>query len=293
MWVSGSDRRGGDGLSEWASSTADAAHPGRDRDLVGLRDLASGLAHEIRNPLQFIKNYAEVVDELEAELLDIIREAAGAAPSTTIDDLSSLHRELSEAAEQIVRHAQRLDAIVESMLATSREAVGDRRLADLNLLVRESADFAYHGRADQHPARLREHLVFELDAGIPPVSVQPLRLSRAVVNVVTNALQATNLGTFDGHEPTVRVMTERRGDGFVIVVEDNGPGVPAEIEDRIFEPFFTDKTGHLHTGLGLTQVWDIVVTDHGGRVSIDSEPGRPTRVTLEIDGGRPEPAAFR
>jgi two-component system, NtrC family, sensor kinase len=291
--VGGSERWRTDGSSEWAGSSDDAAQSDRGRDLVGLRDLASGLAHEIRNPLQFIKNYAEVVDELEAELLEIIREASGTVPSATVDDLNSLQHELSVAAEQIVRHAQRLDAIVESMLATSRTAVGDQRLADLNLLVRESAEFAYHGRADQHPARLREQLLFELEPGIPPVSVQPLRLSRAVVNIVTNALQATTLGTFDGHEPTVRVMTERRGDGFVIVVEDNGPGVPAEIKDRIFEPFFTDKTGHLHTGLGLTQVWDIVVTDHGGRVSIDSEPGQPTRVTLEIDGRRREPAPFQ
>jgi signal transduction histidine kinase len=238
-------------------------------ELDALRAVTAGLAHEIRNPLQFIKNYAEVVAELAAELRNIVEESASTMTPSAIEDLASLREELGQAGEQIVRHAGRLDAIIESMLATSQQGSGQRQLTDVNLLVKESAEFAYHGRAAAPESSRLEQLEFDLDPDLPLAMLDPLRMSRAVINLVVNALQAVALGS-DTDAPTVRVRTRRTADGFSIVIEDNGPGIATDQRQRVFEPFFTTKRGRHHAGLGLTQVWDIVVSDHGGTVTIDS-----------------------
>jgi signal transduction histidine kinase len=236
--------------------------------LAALRDVTAGLAHELRNPLQFIQNYAEVVTELGDELDGILHDGTTTLPSQTVDDLTSLHSELSRAGEQIVRHARRLDAIVESMLATSGDTTPRRELADLNVLVRESAEFGRDGRGTSSSVS-GERIDFDLDDSIPLVMVDALRLSRAVVNVVTNALQAAGDDPPADAPPTVTVRTRAVDDGFTITVEDNGPGIAGDSRQRVFEPFFSAKQGRAHAGLGLTQVWDIVVDDHQGRVEID------------------------
>jgi C4-dicarboxylate-specific signal transduction histidine kinase len=167
------------------------------------------------------------------------------------------------------------------MLATSGESAARRELADLNVLVRESVEYAYEGR--RGPSAISgEHLDLDLDPSIPPVMVDALRLSRVVVNLVTNALQAAADDRAGRREPAVVVRTRRVGDGFAIVVEDNGPGIPDEIRARVFEPFFSAKGGRTHAGLGLTQVWDIVVVDHGGTVDIDRTPEGRTAFTVTI-----------
>jgi signal transduction histidine kinase len=249
-------------------------------DLDQLRAVTAGLAHEIRNPLQFIKNYAEVVSELCDELRSIVGEDERMGEPTR-GDLATLHDELSQAADQIDRHVTRLDSIVESMSAASSPGSGRRQLTDVNLLVRESAEFAYHGRAGAPAEPRTESLAFELDPELPPAVVDPVRLSRAVINLVTNALQALAGGQTVVSDPQVTVRTAAADDAFVITVEDNGPGIPPEIRGRVFEPFFTVKPGRHHAGLGLTQVWDIVV-NHGGTVTIDSDGERGTVVTLRL-----------
>lgn len=258
-------------------------------DLESLRAVAAGLAHEIRNPLQFIQNYAEVVTELARELQHIVDDLQGDDPlrdaaavgDAAVDDLRSLHRELDQAGAQIVQHAVRLDAIVESMLATADRGGGTRELTDLNVLVRESADYAYHGRAGRQPTG-PERLELSLDPDLPLVVVDPLRLSRAVVNLVANALQAVSAPAAADAEPTVRVSTALAGDELVVTVVDNGVGMPDEVRARAFEPFFTATRGREHAGLGLTQVWEIVVRDHGGRVTLDSGEGHGTTATIAV-----------
>jgi two-component system, NtrC family, sensor kinase len=264
------------GSAEGDARAGAGATPG----LAALRDVAAGLAHELRNPLQFIQNYAAVVAELGSELDGILEDVRPTLASSAVDDLTSLHVELAMASEQIVRHANRLDAIVESMLATSGESAAQRELADLNVLVRESVEYAYEGRRGPS-AILVEHIDVDLDPSIPLVMVDALRLSRAVVNLVTNALQAADDGA-ERRQPTVVVRTRRIGDEFAVVVEDNGPGIPEEVRAKVFEPFFSTKGGRAHAGLGLTQVWDIVVVDHGGTVEIDRTPAGHTVFTITI-----------
>jgi signal transduction histidine kinase len=263
---------------------ADDSSTNRPDSLDALRAVTAGLAHEIRNPLQFIKNYAEVVAELASELQTIASEAEGTVSAPMFDDLTSLRTELGQAGEQIVRHVGRLDAIVESMLAASHHGSGHRQLTDLNLLVRESAEFAYHGRVGAPAAPRVERLEFDLEQDLPLVVVDPLRLSRAVINLVANALQAL-AGDSAALEPAVTVRTGRVPNGISISVADNGPGIAADVQPRVFEPFFTGKSGRHHAGLGLTQVWDIVVGDHGGSVTIEGRgPGTIATITL------PEPS---
>jgi signal transduction histidine kinase len=257
------------------------AEPAATAELDALRAVTAGLAHEIRNPLQFIKNYAEVVSELADELRSILDESATRMPAPAFDDLSSLRNELGQAGEQIVSHVGRLDAIVESMLATSHQGSGRRQLTDVNLLVRESAEFAYHGRAAVLDAPRVERLELDLETDLPLAVVDPLRMSRAVINLVVNALQSL-AGIVDSDEPVVWVRTRRTDDGFAIIVEDNGPGIADEDTSRLFEPFFTTKRGRHHAGLGLTQVWDIVVSDHGGTITIEGRPGRGTTATISV-----------
>jgi signal transduction histidine kinase len=259
-----------------------------DIDLDQLRAVTAGLAHEIRNPLQFIKNYAEVAAELATELRNIVADDEQ-MQEPTLGDLTSLYDELHQAADQIGRHVMRLDAIVESMSAAASESSGRRQLTDINLLARESAEFAYHGRAGAVAGPRVERLVFELDAELPPAVVDPVRLSRAVINLVGNALQAISSASPLVNDPCVTVRSARTDDGFELSVEDNGPGIPAEIRDRVFEPFFTATRGRHHAGLGLTQVWDIAV-NHGGSVTIDSDATHGTVVTLRLpasSGGEP------
>jgi signal transduction histidine kinase len=251
-------------------------------DLDALRAVTAGLAHEVRNPLQFIKNYAEVVSELSTELAAMLDESGAELPAPLFDDVTSLRDELGRAGEQIVRHVQRLDAIVESMLAATQSARGQRQLTDINLLVTESAEFAYHGRAGPHAAARNERLSLALDRDLPLAAVDSLRLSRAVVNLVSNALQAVGNGGSGSAEPTVEVATVRSAEGFSIVVRDNGPGIPPELQGRVFEPFLTAKRGRDHAGLGLTQVWEIVVGDHEGTVTIESDAERGTIATITV-----------
>jgi signal transduction histidine kinase len=264
-----------------ASDADDGIDPSTSRvDLDQLRAVTGGLAHEIRNPLQFIKNYAEVVSELANELRSIVEDDEHVVEPTR-GDLTTLQDELRQAAEQIDRHVIRLDAIVESMSASSSPASAHRQLTDLNLLVKESAEFAYHGRAGAPATPPVETVAFDLDPNLPPAMVDPVRLSRAVINLVTNSLQALTAGRSAVGDPTVTVCTARDDDSFVIAVADNGPGIAPDIRSRVFDPFFTVKRGRHHAGLGLTQVWDIVV-NHGGTVTIDSETDQGTVVTLRL-----------
>jgi signal transduction histidine kinase len=242
--------------------------------------MTAGLAHEIRNPLQFIQNYANVVAELSGELDDVVDESSSDLPPTVLDDLTLLRNELGQAGEHLVRHVARLDAIVESMLAASHHGTVRRQLTNVNVLVRESAELAYYERGGATATGPSEQLLFALADHLPLVVLDPLRVSRAVINLVGNALQAADEGTADGTSPVVRVETEATPSTVDIVVSDNGPGIPAELRDRVFEPFFTGKPGRHHAGLGLTQVWDIIVGDHHGGVTIDA--GRPTGTSIRI-----------
>jgi signal transduction histidine kinase len=267
----------------------DGASDRRER-LASLGALTAGIAHEIRNPLQFITGDAEIVVELAEELQVLVEELRPHLSEEAVADLVTLRDELAEAGHQIVRHAHRLDAIIDGMVATSGARARRRRLVDLNEVVAEAARLADTASAAGPPS-LGADVELDLTPGLPPITADPVRLSQAVLNLVANALQAVGRGTSDGKPPRVRLTTAPVGDGQELRVDDNGPGIPAEVRDHVFEPFVTTKPGRAHAGLGLAQAWDTVVSAHGGTLVAAARPGGGTTMVVwlptTVDGPSP------
>jgi GAF domain-containing protein len=249
--------------------------------LASLGALTAGIAHEIKNPLNFVNNFAELNQELATELRQDV--AAGRAPA----ELDELLADLATNSAKIAEHGRRADSIVRSMLLHSRHGTGQRESVDLNALVEEYVNLAYHGKRAQQPG-FNVEVTRELDPGVGEVEVVSQDLGRVVLNLVGNAFDAVtepvaagdgSRGGYHGpsgghHVPTVSVSTRRAGEHVEIRVRDNGPGIPAEIRERIFEPFFTTKATGSGTGLGLSMSHDIVTQGHGGALEVESEIGK-------------------
>jgi len=249
--------------------------------LASLGGMAAGIAHEVKNPLHFVQNFAEAVGELAEELGAIVNDARGRMPADTIEDLETLHGELGEAATKIVEHAARVDGIVKSMLLYPWGTSVERHLTDVNALVRESASVAYHGLRARKVIGPAVALEIELDDRLVPTAVAPHSLSRAVSNLVSNACEAAEGAATDERLPAVGVSTSGSADGFEIAVSDNGGGISADDQGRMFEPFFTTKSALENIGLGLSQVWDIVTRDHDGRIEVETSDAGTT-ITLFV-----------
>jgi two-component system, NtrC family, sensor kinase len=254
--------------------------------LASLGGMAAGIAHEIKNPLHFVQNFAEAVAELANELGAIVDDARERMPTDTIEDLETLQAELGDAAAKIVEHGNRVDGIVKSMLLYPWGTSVERHLTDVNALARESATVAYHGLRARKVISPAVALEFELSDRLVPVAVAPHSLSRAVSNLVANACEAAQEAATDDHLPTVRVVTRRTDDGFELTVSDNGPGIGGVDHARVFEPFFTTKKALENIGLGLSQVWDITTRDHAGQVDVEtSDAGTTITLTIPIEEG--------
>jgi signal transduction histidine kinase len=245
--------------------------------LASLGALTAGIAHEIKNPLNFINNFAVLNQELSRELREDL--AAGRSPA----EIGELVADLELNATKIAEHGKRADGIVRSMLEHSRARGGDRRPVDLNELVSEYVSLAYHGiRA--HQSDFECTVETELSPGLPPVELASQEMGRVLLNLLSNAFQAVHAqrkGTSAGtYVPRVRVTTSASPGGVEISVRDNGPGIPGELRERVFEPFFTTKPAGEGTGLGLSLSHDIVVQGHGGRIEVESTPGEGTAFTV-------------
>ena len=195
---------------------------------------------------------------------------------------------------KIAEHGRRADGIVRSMLAHSRGASGDRQPVDLNALIEESLNLAYHGARAQDQ-NFNITLERDFDAAIKPIELVPQDITRVFLNLFGNGFYAANkrARTYgDGQfRPVLRVATHDAGDAVEIRVRDNGVGIPAEIRDKLFQPFFTTKPTGEGTGLGLSISYDIVTQQHGGAIAIDSEEGVFTEFTVRLPrGGRALPA---
>ncbi len=234
--------------------------------LASLGALTAGIGHEIKNPLNFVNNFAALSRELAA---DLAAEIEGDADPEVVHELIA---DLQANAERIEQHGRRADAIVRGMMQHARGAEGERIAVDLNALVDEHINLAYHGRRAQAPGF---HLALErhLGSGVGQVEVVPQEIGRVLINLVGNAFDAvaTRAETAgDGYQPTVRVVTARRAGGVEIRVEDNGAGIPEALAERVFEPFFTTKPAGQGTGLGLSMSHDIVAQGHGGTLRAES-----------------------
>ena len=249
--------------------------------MASLGALTAGIAHEIKNPLNFVNNFAALSQELVAELDG---EADPGERAAILDDLRAN-------AAKIEQHGRRADAIVRQMMAHARGGSGERRAVGLNALVEEYAQHAVHAAEARHPGAAPA-LQFELASDAGEVDVVASEIGRVVVNLVDNALAAVRQRAADapaGYRPGVTVATARRGDAAEVRVSDNGPGLGAESQARVFEPFYTTKPAGEGTGLGLSLSHDIVVQGHGGELDVESEPGAGATFVLRLptpaDGG--------
>lgn len=257
-----------------------------------LGQLTAGIAHQIKNPLNFVNNFAI----LSVELLDELKAAVTAQDQAEIDDRSEI---LTGNLRKIEEHGKRADGIVRGMLEHSRGSSGERRAVDLNALVEEALNLAYHGARAQDQSF---NITLERDytGGIAPITVAPQGLTRVVLNLCSNGFHDARKreAAEAGFAPVLRVSTRDLGDAVEFRVRDNGVGVPEAIHDKLFQPFFTTKPPGEGTGLGLSITYDIVTKQHGGAITIDSRENDFTEFTVTIPrqsnaGDTPRPANRR
>ncbi|MEM1096494.1 MAG: ATP-binding protein, partial [Bacteroidota bacterium] len=242
--------------------------------MASLGALTAGIAHEIKNPLNFINNFAEVNEELADELREDLEDHPSALAA--IDDLLD---DLRQNAFIIRQHGKRADGIVKSMMAHARTGSSTAEETNLNALIDEHIGLAYHGKRASHPGFTAD-VVRDLDAEVGHVSVMPQDLGRVILNVVGNAFDALmEAGTPD---PRVTISTHRTDDHVEIRVEDNGPGMPKAVREKVFEPFFTTKPAGQGTGLGLSLSYDIITQGHNGTMRVESAPGQGTAFTITL-----------
>ena len=259
--------------------------------LASLGQLTAGIAHEIKNPLNFVNNFSGV----SVELIDELRQAlAGANLDTKLRaEISEIADTLQGNLDKVVQHGKRADAIVKNMLLHSREGSGEHRLVDINAIVEESLNLAYHGaRAEKQGFTIT--LEQSLDPAAGAADVFPQDITRALLNLISNGFYAatkrkaeTNGGDY---EPTLAAATKNLGDRVEIRIRDNGTGIPPEVKEKIFNPFFTTKPAGEGTGLGLSISHDIIVKQHGGSIEVDTQQGEFTeiRIVLPRAGALPE-----
>ena len=253
--------------------------------LAALGELTAGVAHEIRNPLNFVKNFSEVSEELIEELKELLDEEG---PMT--DERSELIKELSgdltDNLERIRTHGNRADRIVHDMLMMGRDS-SEWRPSNINNLLDEHARLAYHSARATDP-NFQLDIKYDFDPEMGEIEVIPQNLGRVFLNMVSNAGYATNQkrraipGADDGtYAPTLWLTTRRGEDRFEIRIRDNGNGIPPDVVDKIFNPFFTTKPTEQGTGLGLAMSNDII-REHGGEIRVETEPGEYTEMIVDL-----------
>jgi signal transduction histidine kinase len=253
--------------------------------MASLGQLTAGIAHEIKNPLNFVNNFAALSNELLDELKEIAQPAFETLDGSSRADLDDTIEMLTSNLEKIGEHGRRADNIVKSMLEHSRGVSGERREVDLNGLVDEALNLAYHGARAQDQ-NFNITLERDFDPALKPVELVPQDITRVFLNLFGNGFYAANRrarGAADASfRPTLRVTTCDAGNAVEIRVRDNGTGIPPDIRDKLFQPFFTTKPTGEGTGLGLSISYDIITQQHNGTISIDSEVGAFTEFTIRL-----------
>jgi signal transduction histidine kinase len=257
--------------------------------LASLGQLTAGIAHEIKNPLNFVNNFSALSAELIDELNDVLKPAA--LDDKVREEIDELTHMLKDNLEKVVQHGKRADSIVKNMLLHSREGSGEHRPADINAIVEESLNLAYHGaRAEKSGFNIT--LQRDLDPAAGMIDVYPQEITRVFLNLISNGFYAAakrKEAGDEGFEPTLSATTKSLGNRVEIRIRDNGTGIPLEVKEKIFNPFFTTKPAGEGTGLGLSMSHDIVVKQHGGKIEVDTAPGAFTEFIITL----PRTAAAR
>ena len=250
--------------------------------LASLGQLTAGIAHEIKNPLNFVNNFAALSVELVGELDDVLKPAA--LDNKTREDTGELTHMLKSNLEKVVQHGKRADSIVKNMLLHSREGSGERRPVDLNAAVEDSLNLAYHGaRAENQEFKIKLERSFDPAAG--EADLFPQEITRVLLNLISNGFYAAmkrKAELRDGYEPALAAATRDLGDRVEIRIRDNGGGIPPEVRDKMFNPFFTTKPPGEGTGLGLSLSYDIIVKQHAGSIEVDTRPGEFTEFRVVL-----------
>jgi signal transduction histidine kinase len=249
--------------------------------LALLGQLTAGIAHEIKNPLNFVNNFSGISAELIGELKDTLKDISFDDKART--EINELTNTLKSNFDKVVHHGRRADAIVKNMLQHSREGSGEHRVIDVNALVEESLNLAWHGaRAETQGFEIKLKQSFDPSAGGADVFPQDIR--RALLNLISNGFYAASkrrAETSSGdYEPTLTASTKNLGDHVEIRIRDNGTGIAPDVKEKMFEPFFTTKPTGEGTGLGLSISHDIIVKQHAGSIEVDTQPNAFTEIRV-------------
>ena len=252
--------------------------------LASLGQLTAGIAHEIKNPLNFVNNFAALSIDLAKELDETLASSQDKKVGEIIDEVKDTLTALQQNAEKINHHGKRADSIVKSMMQHARGSSGQRELVDINHLLDEAVNLTYHGmRAND--AAFNITIEKEYDASIGKLEVVPQDISRVFLNIINNACYAAHQkkkDSLDGFSPMLSVSTKNFGDRIEIRLRDNGNGIPADVREKIFNPFFTTKPSGQGTGLGLSISYDIIVQQHRGEIKVESEEGKFTEFVVRL-----------
>ena len=254
--------------------------------LAALGELTAGVAHEIKNPLNFVKNFSESSNELLDELKEVLEENADKISQEDQNYIKEISDDLNGNLERIISHGDRANRIVQDMLMMGRET-GEERPTDINVLLDEHARLAYHSARATDP-NFQLHIEQELGTDVGEIVVKPQDIGRVFLNIVGNACDATDEKRRALHEsgdksylPTLSLSTSRGDEYIEVRIRDNGDGIPPDVAEKIFNPFFTTKPTDRGTGLGLAITSDIV-RQHGGSIEVTSEPGEFTEMTVRL-----------
>ncbi len=269
-------------LSELKSTQAQLI---QSEKMASLGELTAGIAHEIQNPLNFVNNFSEVNRELISELVDEV-------DAGNTEEVKLIANDIKANEEKINHHGKRADAIVKGMLQHSRQTKGVKEPTDINALCDEYLRLSYHGLRAKDK-NFNADFKTDFDESIGKINIVPQDISRVMLNILTNAFYAVNeksknllgladLTSLENYKPLVSVQTKKINDKVEIIVEDNGNGIPQNIIDKIFQPFFTTKPTGQGTGLGLSLAYDIITKEHNGTIKVESKERLGTEFIIQL-----------
>jgi signal transduction histidine kinase len=257
----------------------------QQQKLASLGQLTAGIAHEIKNPLNFVNNFAELSDELLEEMMGEIEKQKDKLPPADYDNIAAIVDDLRQNVQKINEHGKRADNIVKGMLMHSRNQAGDKEPVDLNGMVEENVVLAYRGLRGKN-SHINVQFQKNFDPAVGSVNVIKQDLSRVILNIANNAIYAAHKkkeGSKQGFEPLVTINTKAlEGNRVEIRIRDNGTGISKENLEKIFNPFFTTKPTGEGTGLGLSISHDIIIKGHNGDIKADSKEGEYTEFCIVL-----------
>lgn len=261
-------------MNELKAAQAQLVHAEK---MASLGELTAGIAHEIQNPLNFVKNFSEVNAELIQELKEEIENG-------DLEEVKAIADDIADNEAKIIHHGKRADGIVKGMLQHSRTTSNEKEPTNINELADEYLRLAYHGLRAKDKS-FNADFKTNLDKTIPKIKIIPQDIGRVLLNLINNAffvVSQKEKENKEGYQPEVVVSTKNLNGLIEIKVKDNGSGIPEDIKEKIFQPFFTTKPTGEGTGLGLSLSYDIITKGHGGKLKVDSKIGEGSTFTIQI-----------